>query len=271
MTVKPDTCLGISIVNERTPFTFCAVNVRLQVTDLKHGELADVQKWIAMFPHAFVAVNAPSRTNKGLMKMTEVRKTLNPPPTPGHWTNLRVLEYELRRRGIRTPRTPEASADCPTWMHLGFGLYQALQECGFSPYPHNENPQQWMEIQAETSFYALAGNTLLEGHTLEGRLQRQMILYNCGLGIKDPMTFFEEVTSHRLLHGNLPVNLVYELKELNALVAAYTAWLAANRPQQVMRLGAIEEGQVITPSSDELENIGLLRQISIFGIAEIPS
>jgi hypothetical protein len=90
--------------------------------------------------------------------------------------------------------------------------------------------------------------------TLEGCLQRQMILFDKGVRIKDPMAFFEEVTAHRLMHGRLPEDMVYSLGELNAVAAAFTAWLAATRPSQVIRLGAVDEGQAVFPSSPEFEN-----------------
>ena len=40
------------------------------------------------------------------------------------------------------------------------------------------------------------------------------------------MEFFEEVTRHRLRHGILPLEKLYTPGELDALTAAYLAWLA---------------------------------------------
>jgi hypothetical protein len=68
------------------------------------------------------------------------------------------------------------------------------------------------------------------------------------LKIPDPMLFFEEITSHRLLNGVLPVEHLSSPGELDALVSAYTAWFAANHPDQLTLLGDAQEGQVAIPS-----------------------
>jgi predicted RNase H-like nuclease len=61
------------------------------------------------------------------------------------------------------------------------------------------------------------------------------------------MAFLEEITRHRLLHGLLPMELVLSQDELDALLAAYTAWLAAVRPDDVIRLGNRQEGFITLP------------------------
>jgi len=49
------------------------------------------------------------------------------------------------------------------------------------------------------------------------------------------MDFFEEVTRRRLLLGRLPYEMIYAAGELNALVGAYTAWLAVFQEQRVSK------------------------------------
>jgi predicted RNase H-like nuclease len=58
---------------------------------------------------------------------------------------------------------------------------------------------------------------------------------------------FEEITRHRLLQGILPVNDLCSPGELDALVGAYTAWLAATKPDQITLLGDPDEGQIVLP------------------------
>jgi predicted RNase H-like nuclease len=87
-------------------------------------------------------------------------------------------------------------------------------------------------------------------YTLEGRIQRQLVLHEQELNIPDPMRLFEEITRHRLLQGVLPVEELYEPGELDALVAAYTAWIGANRGDQVLMLGSADEGQIVLPVSE---------------------
>jgi hypothetical protein len=62
------------------------------------------------------------------------------------------------------------------------------------------------------------------------------------------MQFFEEVTRHRFLSGKLPDDRVLPAPRLNALVSAYTAWVAANRPGEYSLIGEPEEGQIILPA-----------------------
>jgi len=50
------------------------------------------------------------------------------------------------------------------------------------------------------------------------------------------MEFFEEITRYKLIQGILPLENLYTPKELDALVAAYVAWMTVNRPGQVERL-----------------------------------
>jgi hypothetical protein len=78
-------------------------------------------------------------------------------------------------------------------------------------------------------------------------LQRQLALYEQELGIKDPMDFFEEITRHRLLMGVLPTEFIYNADQLDAMVAAFTAYLAASHPGRVIRIGDKQEGQITLP------------------------
>jgi hypothetical protein len=64
------------------------------------------------------------------------------------------------------------------------------------------------------------------------------------------MLVFEEITRHRLMHGILPLDTIYSPGELDALVAAYTAWLAGTHPEQITSLGAPEEGQIVLPAAE---------------------
>jgi hypothetical protein len=57
------------------------------------------------------------------------------------------------------------------------------------------------------------------------------------LQIRDPVEIFEEITRYKLMQGVLPLEDIYSPKELDALVAAYVAWLAANSPGQTVAMG----------------------------------
>jgi hypothetical protein len=72
-------------------------------------------------------------------------------------------------------------------------------------------------------------------------------LDDLGLGIPDPMMFFEEVTRHWLRQGVLPLKNIYAAAELDALAAAYTAWQAGLHPDQICHLGDPREGEIFLP------------------------
>ena len=112
-------------------------------------------------------------------------------------------------------------------------FYEQLEEMSFRPYPAQNETRQWFKTDAEESFSAFLGIKLLSRRTLEGRIHRALVLYDQGLQINDPMEFFEEITRYKLMQGNLPLENLYTSKELDALVAAYVAWMTVNRSNQV--------------------------------------
>ena len=115
-------------------------------------------------------------------------------------------------------------------------FYEQLEEMSFRPYPAPNETRQWLKVNADASFATLLQKKLLSRRTLEGRIQRALVLYDQGLQINDPMEFFEEITRYKLIQGILPLEKLYTPKELDALVASYVAWMTVNRPGQIERL-----------------------------------
>ena len=115
-------------------------------------------------------------------------------------------------------------------------FYEQLEKLSFRPYPAKNGTRQWFKVNANETFATLLQKKLLSRRTLEGRIQRGLILYDQGLQIDDPMEFFEEITRYRLIQGILPLENLYTSKELDALVAAYVAWVTVNRPGQIEML-----------------------------------
>ncbi len=58
------------------------------------------------------------------------------------------------------------------------------------------------------------------------------------------------MTRQRVLQGSLPNDHLYSQGELDALVAAYTAWQAANHPKEVTLVGDPSEGVVVLPVAE---------------------
>ena len=251
------TYIGIDPTAGKRPLTYTALDSGLRLLALGEGNLNDILAFLAGQRQAVVAICAPQRPNQGLMDQEDVRAQLNPPPRPGRWNDFRLAEYLLRRLKISCPQTPRLESEAPSWMQVGFQLYRRLEGFGFQALtaltpetPASGGPAglHYLEVYPQATFSTWLKKSPLPKNTLEGRLQRQLILYAEKLRIADPMDFFEEITRHRLLQGVLPLNNLHTPSELDALTAAYTAWLAANHPDRVTFLGHPQEGQIVIPA-----------------------
>ena len=131
----------------------------------------------------------------------------------------------------------------------GKAVYAELKErslrAGFKLFAQKSHPWQWMETDSQDCFHALSGHKLLPHRALEGRLQRSAILYEQGLQITDPVDLFEEITRYKLIQGILPLDNLPSSKELDALVAAYLAWMSINRPAQI-----VPKGEFVLPAGE---------------------
>jgi hypothetical protein len=237
--------LGVDPTAAHKAFTYAALDRDLAVVALAEGELDEVLDFLSSKASAIVAINSPSHLNAGL-----VRKSLEGDGASGRHlrgTDMRVAEHELRERGITVSATASRDALCPAWVRIGFRLFQALAERGYEPYPAGECAYQWLETHPHAAFCALLGRGPLSRVSVEGRLQRQLALHERGLRITDPMLYFEEITRHRLLNGILPSELVYQPEQLDALVAALTAWMASEKQSELTRFGHDLEGYISLP------------------------
>ncbi len=244
------TFIGIDPTAGQRPFSYVALDSSLHLLALGQGGMEEVLAFVAGQRQAYVAVCGPHQPNVGVMDRPEVRQALTPPPRPGRWTGFRLAEYQLRQHNISCPRTPARQAECPAWMRSGFSLYRRLEALGYCAYPANETSLVWLEVYPHACYCALLGLAPFPKYTLEGRIQRQLALHEQELHVPDPMRLFEEITRHRLLQGVLPLEDLYQPGELDALVGAYTAWLAATHPERISLLGHPEEGQMVLPVSE---------------------
>jgi len=130
------------------------------------------------------------------------------------------------------------------------GFKKKIHRAGLKPYTTKNVPKQILETNAQDCFYVLIGKSPLSRRTLEGRVQRALVLYEQGLRINDPMDFFEELTRHHMLSGVFPNELLYSASELDALAGAYVAWLSVNEPEQIRVLG----NKNVLPKDPEAES-----------------
>lgn len=245
MPLTKTTFVGIDLSGGLHPFTYAALDENCQLAVLASGEVGDVLRYLSEVPVVVAAVNAPPRPNQGLVR----RKMQQDGIAPGHLrgADMRLAERKLRELGISISPTPCRPETCPAWMQSGFDLYSRLIEAGFVQFPTEKAPHQWLETHPHAAFTVLLGQLPLPKPTLEGRLQRQLVLHANDLGIRDPMDFFEEVTRHWLLKGVLPTGHIYSAEELDALVAALTAFQAVRKPGNVIGVGDKEEGRITLP------------------------
>ncbi len=237
--------IGIDLSGGRHPFTYAVLDADCQLIALSSCEVEEVLEYLGNQHAAFVAINAPHCPNLGLVR----KKMENQSLSSGHLrgVDMRLAEHELRECGISVSPTSSRPETCAAWMQTGFEFHGKLGGMGFKPFPTEDAPFQWLETHPHAAYCTLLGKLPLPKPTLEGRLQRQLVLYEQSMGIKDPMNFFEEITRHRLLRGVLPVEYIYTPEELDALVAAFTAFTAAHQPGKVTWVGNKQEGQIVLP------------------------
>lgn len=239
--------VGIDATSSHKSYTYAALDKGMNLIALADGELEDVTTFLGGQPSAIVSINAPSGVNRGLVR--EKKKDLFK-SVKSRTAGFRVAELELRERGITVSGTPSTISACPAWIQAGFALYRRLEKMGFKNYPTENTPYQILESQPHAAFCVMAGTAPQAKPSLEGKIQRQLLLYEAGLRIKDPMDFFEEITRHKMIKGVWPLEMLYLPEQLDAMVAAYTAWLSVNRPETVSTVGDPAEGMIFLPQKN---------------------
>lgn len=246
--------IGIDVTIGTKPITFVALDVEQAAFAIGEGDVADALAFAAgLSGRALVAVNAAACPNKGRMRREEVRGQWSPPPGRGKYTALRQAEYELIRAGIQVAATPSSAEKSLPWVRRGFALVRKLGELGYCAVAdrgESAPAREWLETNADAAFCSLMGVAPLPSGTLEGRIQRQLVLGDEDLRVPDAMDFFEEVTRFKLLKSILPTENIFSQPELNAWMSAHTAWLLDHQPERLRTFGEPEEGVIYLPGSD---------------------
>jgi len=120
-----------------------------------------------------------------------------------------------------------------------------IAQADFKSFSIKDHPKHWFEIKSQDFYREWLGQNPVPRRTLEGRLQRALVLYEQALRIEDPMDIFEEITRYKLIKGNFRLDNVYSSKELDALVAAYVAWMSVNRPERI-----VVTGELVLPAQE---------------------
>ncbi|MBN1302872.1 MAG: DUF429 domain-containing protein [Anaerolineales bacterium] len=247
MNIADRTFIGVSLVSGQKPYVFSALDMAKKPIASGRYTLDKLLFYIKQHLSANVAIGAPVSLNQGLMQDDEFRDMLSPKPKRGRKYDMRVSEYQLKQVKVNVGRTPFRGEDASLRIHQSIRLYKEILKLGFQAYPHDQPENLVMETNAKACFTVLLEQVPLSRITLEGRLQRQLVLFERGLEINNPMDFFEEVTRFRLLRGSLPLGKILPPDILDALMIAYTAHLVVNRPHKVTLVGDPGEGQIVLP------------------------
>jgi hypothetical protein len=227
---------------------YAALDVDLRLLALDKGDMEAVLALVGSFEQAVIGINAPQAPNKGLLRQEPVRRVYDLQPGGPTWKKWRVCEFELRRRNIRLHNTPSTKKDAQGWVKRGFEIHKRLSAMDFR-YFSDEGPQPRMliEVQPHASFTALLDHRPFLKRDLEGRMQRQLVLFLEGLDVPNPMLAVEEISRHRLLTGNLPFDALYGPDQLDTLMAAFVAFLVGVKPERVCQVGDVDEGLITLP------------------------
>ncbi len=244
----PPLYLGIDPTAGKRPMDYAVLDDDLRVVQSGAGSLEELLALIRAQPSAVIAIDAPQSPNTGRMADPEVRQRYGLSVNSKIWTGYRACEHELRKRDIRLYTTPVETETAPAWMQAGFQLFNTLRAEGYETYrPNSSAPKQLLEVHPHACYTVLLGHLPFRKDTLEGRLQRQCVLFDEGLDIPDPMDSVEEITRHHLLEGTLDLPHLFSHDQLDALAAAYTAYLAAHHPEKITLVGDPAEGQIVVP------------------------
>lgn len=243
--------LGVDPTAGKKPMLYAALDRELNIVALDRADLESLLAFVASLGEAVIAIDGPQRPNSGLMSHADVRRRFDLRPSGKTWAQWRVCEYELRRRNIRLYNTPDREEDCPGWVRGSFQLFKRLSKMGLREFylDGKGSGRRMLEARAHAGYTVLLGHRPFLKRTLEGRLQRQLVLFLEGVDVANPMHALEEITRHHLLSGHLPLESLKEPDALDALLTAYTAYLAATDPGRVLQVGEREEGLITLPKA----------------------
>lgn len=233
------TYIGIDVQAAQKPYFYSALNSNLEIIACGHGRLEDVTAYLAGQSSALVAVNGPvclpqNSVQIGLFEAGDL--TGHPAARSG--------DRELEARGFFDLAVPEHAKKAPLWVDRSLVLAEALKKL---EYTMDGGRRIYLETQSDAAYWLAAGVVPYDSRSLEGRLQRQMLLWEFGLPVKDPMNFLEEFTRFRLRTSQVPMEQILPGHELRAMIAASTAWLVDNHPERVEHFGAVNAGEIILP------------------------
>lgn len=240
--------IGIDLTRGEKSICYSALNEDLETITLSQGDYQSLLAYLGGQQNAVLGIYGPARPNLNIMVDAERRSQFLVEMGKGRPGNMRVAEYFLKQHKLPTYQTPNTEQSAPDWMQTSFKLTKHLHKIGYQIYaPGDQADQQFVEVLPEVGFCAWIEGEVLPRKTFHGRMQRQLVLYEFGVRLPDPMGFFEEVTRYKILQGMLPEKLVMSAGILSSLAAAYLAWQARHEPENITLVGLEQEGRIAVP------------------------
>jgi predicted nuclease with RNAse H fold len=238
---------GIDLSTSRRGLTVALLTSRLDVRSLRLQSLEETIEELATRAEITVAVGGP-------LHPCAVNAEQVPPvgdaPRKSLARRTRAADGELSRRGIPVRRPPVRESDAPAWMRCGFDLARQLAARGFTEGKNAcAEPRVLLETHPAACASVLLGRLPYGRGSLEGRIQRQLVLLRERVGLPDPMDALEELTAHHILSGRMELKGIFEAGELDALLAALTAWRVHAHPESVAWLGDDADGWICLPGN----------------------
>ena len=241
---------GIDLSTSRHGLTVALLTPRLDVRSLKRQSLDEALGELAECPQITAAIGGPMRP---CVPFAEPDPPAEGVRRKGNPRRARAADGELSRRGISVRRPPDRASDAPAWMRCGFDLARELADRGFAEGKDaGAEPRVLLEAPPMACASVLLGRLAYARETLEGRIQRQLILLRERVALPDPMDALEELTAHHILSGRMELKGILGAGELDALLAAFTAWRAYTHPEAVSWLGDDADGWICLPGKELL-------------------
>lgn len=249
MSEKSPVYVGIDLLRsagrQSRAYVYAALDEARELIALGTGNRDEVLAYLGGQAAAHVVIAAPRSPNTGCVNDPNAYPEGQTPTK--HRVNARLCEFLLQQGGLSIESTPDKVKQCHGRVQKGFDLYRKLGAFGYTPYPDAESDHLLLETHTEGIFWRWLGGKHPLPDSLEGRIQRQLILFDQKLPVADAMDFFLEVTRYKLIQGDLPDQDILPFDELNALAAAQIAWLAAQHPDRLDLIGDPDEGQIVLP------------------------
>jgi predicted nuclease with RNAse H fold len=242
---------GVDLSGGRRGPMVALLSPRLEVVSLNRRSLPEAIDEIASYAEITVAIGCPLRP---MAAAVEEDPAADGASNARGVKRVRAADAQIARRGIPVRRIPPLESDAPAWMQSGFELARELFARGFTG---GKGPWEAQRVLLEThplaSAAVLLGRLPYARESLEGRIQRQLVLLRERVALPDPMDALEELTAHHILLGRTDLPGILEAGKMDALLAAFTAARAHTKPDAVAWLGDDSDGWICLPGRELLE------------------